>query len=104
MSINQIRLYDLFRKELRLPDDKAAALVIAVGDVIGSEADNRNHLLATKEDIHTLKEDIHSLELKVGSDIHSLELKIRGDIHSLEHKVGGDIHSLEHKVGGDIHS
>jgi hypothetical protein len=65
MSTNQIRLYDLFRKELRLPDDKAAAFVKAVGDVVESEAVGKNHLLATKEDIHILKRDIHSLDLKI---------------------------------------
>jgi hypothetical protein len=63
--MNQIRLYDLFRKELRLPDDKAAAFVKAVGDVVESEATGKNHLLATKEDIHILKRDIHSLDLKI---------------------------------------
>ncbi len=63
--MNQIRLYDLFRKELRLPDDKAAAFVKAVGDVVESEATSKNHLLATKEDIHVLKRDLHSLDLKI---------------------------------------
>ncbi len=57
--MNQIRLYDLFRKELRLPDDKAAAFVKAVGDVVESETTGKNHLLATKEDIHVLKSDMY---------------------------------------------
>ena len=74
--MNQIRLYDLFRKELRLPDDKAAAFVKAVGDVVESEAAGKNHLLATKEDIHDFKNDIHVLK----KDMHvlrgDLELKI----------------------------
>ena len=65
MNLNQIRLYDLFRNELHLPDNKAAAFVKAVGDVLESETVGKNHLLATKEDIHVLKEDIHSLDLKV---------------------------------------
>ncbi len=70
--MNQIRLYDLFRKELSLPDDKAAEFVKAVGEVAESEVDGKSNLLATKDDIRVLKGDIHSLEL----DIHSLELKI----------------------------
>lgn len=69
MSMNQIRLYDLFRKELHLPDDKAAAFVKAVGDVVESEANSKNLLLATKEDIHDLKNDMHvlrgDLELRI---------------------------------------
>ncbi len=65
MSMNQIRLYDLFRKELHLPDDKAAAFVKAVGEVAESEITYKSHLLATKDDIRVLKGDIHSLELKI---------------------------------------
>lgn len=65
MSISQIKLYDLFRKELYLPDDKAAAFVVAVEEVVGIDVDNKKQLLATKDDIHSLKGDIHHLELKV---------------------------------------
>jgi hypothetical protein len=77
--MNQIRLYDLFRKELHLPDDKAAAFVKAVGDVVESEAASKNDLLATKDDIHVLKSDMHVLK----SDMHLL----KGDVHSLELKI-----------------
>jgi hypothetical protein len=86
MSMNQIRLYDLFRKELRLPDDKAAAFVKAVGDVVESEATGKNHLLLTKDDVYVLKGDIGVLK----NDVHVL----KGDIGVLK----GDIHSLELKI------
>jgi hypothetical protein len=79
MDMNQIRLYDLFRKELRLPDDKAAAFVKAVGDVVESKAIGRYHLLASKEDMGVLKIDMHDLKddmQVIRGDIHSLELKI----------------------------
>ena len=72
MNLNQIRLYDLFRKELHLPDNKAAAFVKAVGDVAESETAGNNHLPATKEDIHVLKNDMQVLR----EDVHTLDLKI----------------------------
>ncbi len=53
MGISQIRLYDLFRKELHLPDDKAVAFVLAVGEVV--EVDAKKLFLATKDDIHNLE-------------------------------------------------
>src|SRR5882672_2295022 len=90
MSIHQIRLYDLFRNELRLPDDKAAAFVIAVGDIAGSEAGKEKHLLATKEDMNFLKSDINVLKDDINvlkDDIHSFELKVVGDTHSLELRI-----------------
>ncbi len=73
--MNQIWLYDLFRKELRLPDDKAAAFVKAIEDVAESEGAGKTHLLATKEDIHDLKSDMHVLR----DDMHVL----RDDMHVL---------------------
>ena len=89
--MNQIRLYDLFRKELRLSDDKAAAFVMAVGEVVESKACSKNQFLATKEDIHLLKEGMHHLK----EDIHLLRADLKGDVHSLELKVEqskGDIY------------
>ena len=55
MAIAQIKLYDLFRKELNLPDDKAAAFVMAVKEVVGAEIRNKKQTLSTKEDIHCLE-------------------------------------------------
>ena len=69
MSINQIRLYDLFRKELHLPDDKAAAFVIAVGDAVESGFANNNQLPATKNDFHILKDEMHDIKI----DMHSIK-------------------------------
>lgn len=65
MNSVQIKLYDLFRKELNLPDDKAAAFVAAVEEVVEQELKNEKQALSTKEDIRSVKEDIHRLELKV---------------------------------------
>jgi len=58
MNISQIRLYDLFRKKLNLPDDEAAAFVLAVGEVVGMDLD-------TKKQLHATKDDIHQLALKI---------------------------------------
>lgn len=65
MNSVQIKLYDLFRKELNLPDDKAAAFVSAVGEVVEQGFKNEKQTLSTKEDIQTVKDSIHLLELKV---------------------------------------
>jgi hypothetical protein len=58
MSMNQIRLYDLFRRELHLSDDKAAEAVYAVQEMEESAITSKKDALATKEDINTLKKDI----------------------------------------------
>jgi hypothetical protein len=58
MSKNQIRLYDLFRRELHLSDDKAAEAVYAVQEMTESAITSKKDMLATKEDINTLKKEI----------------------------------------------
>ena len=65
MPISQIKLYDLFRRELHLPDEKAAVFVMAVGEMVGSSLENDRKSLATKMDVHSLEIQIHSLELKI---------------------------------------
>ena len=56
--MNQIRLYDLFRRELHLSDDKAAEAVYAVQEMTESAITSKKDMLATKEDINTLKKEI----------------------------------------------
>lgn len=80
MNLGQIKLYDLFRKELNLPGDKAAAFVFAVEEVVEQEFKNEKQILSTKEDIHAVKEDIQTVK----DSIHLLELKVeqaKGDIY-----------------------
>lgn len=55
MNSVQIKLYDLFRKELNLPDDKAAAFVAAVEEVVENELKSDRNFSASKEDIHRLE-------------------------------------------------
>ena len=71
--MNHIRLYDLFRRELHLSDDKASDFVIAIEDVTGLAIDAERELLATKK-------DIHSLDQSIRKDIHSLDQSIRKEI------------------------
>ena len=42
MGIHQIRLYDIFRKDLKLPDEKAAELIIALEDSEKSQIEKMN--------------------------------------------------------------
>lgn len=55
MNAVQIKFCDLVRKELNLSDDKAAAFVTALGEVVESEIKNEPQSAATKEDVHRLE-------------------------------------------------
>ncbi len=98
MNTVQIRLYDLFRKELHLTDDKAAAFVSAVEEVVEGAVEVE---IREESQGHSTKEDIRLLELKLDKhflstrdDIHRLEINLekhtlstREDIHLLELKL-----------------
>lgn len=55
MNPVQIRLYNLFRKDLSLSDDKAAEFVAAVEEAIAGATKEQRQILATKEDIYRLE-------------------------------------------------
>lgn len=56
MNDVQIKLYDLLRNDLNLPDDKAAAFVTTLGEVVAVlELKDERRACATKEDIHRLE-------------------------------------------------
>ena len=57
--MNQIRLYDLFRRELHLSDDKAAEAVYAMQEIAESAMVSKKDSLATKEDIYSLKSEVN---------------------------------------------
>ena len=76
MGAGHIRLYDLFRKEFNLPDDKAAAFVLAVEDVCGVESETRMQFVATKSDLERLKDENRMQFAAVREDAHQLKLKI----------------------------
>ncbi|HEY4936840.1 MAG TPA: hypothetical protein VII44_09685 [Puia sp.] len=106
MSMNHIRLYDLFRKELHLSDDKAADFVMAVEDISGLTFNANKELLATKNDIHLLdqstKKDIHSIEQSIRKDIHDVDQSIRKDIHDIEQSIRKDLHIVEQSIRRDL--
>jgi hypothetical protein len=84
MGVGQIKLYDLFRKELHLADDKAAAFVLAVEDIAGQESDSRMQFVSTKEDIHRLEISIQESSNELRKEIRELAGSTKEDVHRLE--------------------
>jgi hypothetical protein len=54
----QVRLYDLFRKELNLPDEKAVAFVSAVEEAVEQEFNNEKQSLSAKQAILVVQQDV----------------------------------------------
>ena len=65
MSIHHIRLYDLFRKELHLSDASAEEAVSAMQELAGFALESKMNLLATKEDMVSIKGDMSLLRVGI---------------------------------------
>jgi hypothetical protein len=100
--MNHIRLYDLFRRELHLPDDKASEFVVALDNISGITFDSRKDLLATKNDIRLLKDDMHLSEQSTKEHVQSVEQSIRKDLRDVDQSIRKDFYSLEQSIRKEI--
>ncbi|HEX3080609.1 MAG TPA: hypothetical protein VHQ04_09105 [Puia sp.] len=86
-NMDQIKLYNILRTDLKLSDDKAADFVSAIEKTAVRELDARIQALATKNDILELslatKNDIRELSLTTKNDIRELSLATKNDIRDL---------------------
>ncbi len=76
----QIKLYDIFRKDLHLPDERAQDLVQTIDEAVKGENEEKLDGVATKDFV---KEEIHSTKEFVRERFHTLDLKIeqtKGDL------------------------
>jgi hypothetical protein len=78
--MNQIKLYDLFRRELHLSDDKAAEAVYAVQEMTESAFTSKKDVLATKEDLYSIKSELKKDILATKEDLYSLRSELKKDI------------------------
>jgi hypothetical protein len=107
-----IKLYDIFRKDLRLPDAKAQELVQALNESARESQDDLLRDLATKESVndnsnalkaefctfkdditgefHTLRKEFHSFKDDMTGEFHTL----RKEFHSFKDDMTGEFHTL----------
>ncbi len=76
----QIKLYDIFRKDLHLPDERARELVQTIDEAVKGENEEKLEGVATMDFV---REGFHKSELKIGQ----LELKIEQVRSDLDLKI-----------------
>lgn len=64
MSTVEIKLYDIFRKDLKLDDDRARFLAEVIQETVKAEVSNRHVEYKSQ-----LKEDIFKIEIQLNSKI-----------------------------------
>jgi hypothetical protein len=80
MNTGNIKLYDIFRKDLRLREDRAHELVQTIGDVVKDHT-TRNHdhtAEIVNKDIQALKEHM-DIKFSTKEEVFRLEVKMEGN-------------------------
>jgi len=76
MSTVNIRLYDIFRHELHLPEIKARELVETIQEAV------KEDITASKDEYKSMwKEDFAALDKKIDSEVQKLEVKLTKTIY-----------------------
>ncbi|MCW3465446.1 hypothetical protein [Chitinophaga nivalis] len=97
-----LKLYDIFRHDLHLPDEKAAGLVVAL-----EESSQRHYAtaiagLATKEALKTtegvLRKEIQQVETTLRGEIQHVETTLRSEIQQVATTLRGEIQHVETKI------
>jgi hypothetical protein len=74
----QIRLYDIFRKDLHLPDDRAQNLVSTINDALNEQREQDREDLATKsfvkDEIQVVKDQIREVEIRMTRQIYLVNI------------------------------
>jgi hypothetical protein len=74
----QIRLYDIFRKDLHLPDDRAQNLVSTINDALNEQREQDREDLATKsfvkDEIQVVKDQIRNVEIRMTRQIYLVNI------------------------------
>ena len=74
----EIRLYDIFRKDLHMPDDRAQNLVSTINDALNERGEQGKEDLATKSFV---KEEIQSVKDRMREQMRDLEVKLTRQIY-----------------------
>jgi hypothetical protein len=72
-NLTQIQLYDIFRKDLKMPDDRAQNLVSTINEAFNDHSEQERTDLATKvfvkDEVQSVKDQIRGLEVSMTRQI-----------------------------------
>jgi hypothetical protein len=80
MNAGNLKLYDLARNDLHLPDNKAMEFVISLGEFFEKHQAKQDEILATKAELLTAKSELKTEMLAFRSElkqeIHAVAVKV----------------------------
>lgn len=97
MSMINIRLYDIFRKDLHLPDEKAHELVEVIDEAVKGGHEESLKGVATKEFV---KEEIHATKEFVRGEIQATKEFVKEEIQGVKEELRGEIQGVKGEIRG----
>ena len=76
MTLGNLKLYDIFRNDLHLPDNKAMEFVTALDELSEKHVSRQNELLATKEELLLTKSELKADILVLKQEIHTVATRV----------------------------
>lgn len=68
-TIGSLKIYDIFRKDMHMPDDRALEAVVALDDFFDKKTSVKLEQLATRDELlvtkNELKQEIHTVSVRV---------------------------------------
>ena len=103
----QIKLYDIFRKDLHLADERAHELVQTIDQAVKGEYEDNLEGVATKDFVKDeiqatkqfVKEEIQVTKQFVGNEIQATKQFVREEIQATKDFVRERFHTLDLKIG-----
>jgi hypothetical protein len=107
----QIRLYDIFRRDLHMPDDRAQNLVSTINEALNDRRDEDREELATKallkdEILATkalLKDEILATKAFVKDEIAATKSLLKDEIQSVKDQMREQMRDLEVRMTRQIY-
>ena len=96
----QIRLYDIFRKDLQMPDDRARNLVSTINEALNDHGDEDREELATKA---LLKDEILATKAFVKDEILATKSLLKDEIQSVKDQMRDQMRDLEVRMTRQIY-
>ena len=117
-AIGNFKLYDIFRKDLHLPDNKAMEVVSALDEFFDKKSFRKIELLATKDELLTLKnelkQEIHLVATRLDGmatkqELYSTKNELKQEIHAVATRLDlmttkDELHDFKLKLTESIHN
>ncbi|NLR77779.1 hypothetical protein [Chitinophaga eiseniae] len=95
MTFENLRLYDILRLDLHLPDNRAMEAMVAMDDFFSQKVANANRDLPTKAEVAT-KAELESTKNELKADISAINLKMatKTELESTKNELKADISAI----------